>query len=252
MKKAFSFSLLALGIVIVAGLMVFLPVNASGKAEGNHAVAPAESEYGRLEVRFDYIHYPTLATGQYAIWIENEEGQLVRTVFVTAFTGHGGYINRPDCCPTWVSKANPQSHSNYQIDAYTGPTPSNGPRLYVWDGCDDDGVAMPAGNYRVCIEGTLYWSSRVLFQGMFELGGSSAIVDFEVEFSSNEQTNRDMITNVTAEYIDIYDGVMEFSDDQNESGVKGIYDLQGRRVSNPKSGGVYIIDGKKQIIIYNN
>lgn len=39
---------------------------------------------------------------------------------------------------------------------------------------------------------------------------------------------------------------------KNESGVKGIYDLQGRRVSNPKSGGVYIIDGKKQIIIYNN
>lgn len=92
----------------------------------------------------------------------------------------------------------------------------------------------------------------MLFQGMFELGGPSANVDFEVEFSSNEQTNRDMITNVTAEYIDIYDGVMEFSDDQNESGVKGIYDLQGRRVSNPKSGGVYIIDGKKQIIIYNN
>ena len=97
MKKAFS--LLALGIVIVAGLMVFLPVNASGKAEGSHAVAPAESEYGRLEVRFDYIHYPTLATGQYAIWIENEEGQLVRTVFVTAFTGHGATSTVPTAVP---------------------------------------------------------------------------------------------------------------------------------------------------------
>ena len=66
----------------------------------------------------------TLATGQYAIWIENATGQLVRTVFVTRFIGRGGFNNRPDCCPTWVSKANPQSHNSDEVDGYTGITPS--------------------------------------------------------------------------------------------------------------------------------
>lgn len=201
------------GILSVALLMP----NACSDDDTTLANTPQPQETtatGTLTVKFDYTHYPTLATGQYAIWIENATGQLVRTVFVTRFTGRGGYNNRPDCCPTWVSKANPQSHNSDEVDAYTGATPQNGRLQYVWDGKDDNGNVVASGTYRVCIEGTLYWSSRVLFQGMFELGGPSANVDFEVEFSSNEQTNRDMITNVTAEYIDIYGGVMEFSDDQ--------------------------------------
>ena len=80
----------------------------------------------------------------------------MRTVFVTRFTGRGGFNNRPDCCPTWVSKANPQSHNSDEVDGYTGATPQNGRQQYVWDGKDDNGNVVASGTYRVCIEGTLY------------------------------------------------------------------------------------------------
>lgn len=60
---------------------------------------------------------------------------------------------------------------------------------------------VASGTYRVCIEGTLYWSSRVLYQGTFALGGESAQVALTQQNSSDEQTNRDMFLNVTAEYV---------------------------------------------------
>lgn len=123
-----------------AGMLTaaLLTPNACSKDDTTLANTPLPQETtataGTLTVKFDYTHYPTLATGQYAIWIENATGQLVRTVFVTRFTGRGGFNNRPDCCPTWVSKANPQSHNSDEVDGYTGATPQNGRQQYVWDG----------------------------------------------------------------------------------------------------------------------
>lgn len=185
---------------------------------------------GTLTVKFDYTHYPTLATGQYAIWIENATGQLVRTVFVTRFTGRGGFNNRPDCCPTWVSKANPQSHNSDEVDGYTGATPQNGRQQYVWDGKDDNGNVVTSGTYRVCIEGTLYWSSRVLYQGTFALGGESAQVALTQQNSSDEQTNRDMFLNVTAEYVSngTPSGIRSTARDNRQT--PAVHDLQGRSV----------------------
>lgn len=197
-------------IILFAGLLtigLWMP-NACSDDDTTQASTPPMHETetngevtGTLTVKFDYKHYPTLATGQYAIWIEDAAGKLVRTVFVTRFTGRGGYNNRPDCCPTWVSKASPQSHSSDEVDGYTGATPQNGRQQYTWDGKDDKGNMVANGNYRVCIEGTLYWSNRVLYQGTFQLGGESKQVELTQENNSDEQTNRDMLSAVTVEYV---------------------------------------------------
>jgi hypothetical protein len=244
-------------LVLFAGLLtigLWMP-NACSKDDTTMASTPQPQgttaggeAAGTLTVKFDYTHYPTLATGQYAIWIENAAGQLVRTVFVTRFTRRGGYNNRPDCCPTWVSKANPQSHNSDEVDGYTGATPQNGRQQYFWDGKDDNGNVVANGTYRVCIEGTLYWSSRVLYQGTFAQGGESAQVALTHQNSSDEQTNRDMLLNVTAEYVSngTPSGIRSTAHDNRQTAAA--YDLQGRRVGKAVKSGVYIENGKKIII----
>lgn len=40
----------------------------------------------------------------------NNDVNLIRTIFVTAFTGNVGYERRKDACPIWVSKAHPYEY----------------------------------------------------------------------------------------------------------------------------------------------
>ncbi|MCD8317839.1 MAG: DUF2271 domain-containing protein, partial [Paraprevotella sp.] len=116
----------------------------------------------RVTVAFDFKR-GGIASSQYAIWIENEKGELVRTLYATSFTARGGYSYREDALPLWVEKARPSNMDASQVDAVTGTTPQNGPLAYTWDGTDSRGNAVPAGNYRLFVEGTLYWKSRVLY-----------------------------------------------------------------------------------------
>ena len=64
-----------------------------------------------------------IASSQYAIWIEDAAGRLVRTLYATSSTAKGGYEYRKDALPLWVSKAKPQTIPSAQVDAITGATP---------------------------------------------------------------------------------------------------------------------------------
>lgn len=97
-----------------------------------------------------------IASSQYAIWIEDAAGRLVRTLYATSSTAKGGYEYRKDALPLWVSKAKPQTIPSAQVDAITGATPRNGIITYQWDGTDDKGNRVPPGNYKFFLEGTLY------------------------------------------------------------------------------------------------
>ena len=101
-----------------------------------------------------------IASSQYAVWIEDTQGKLIRTLYATSFTARGGYAYREDAIPTWVEKSNLKKLNTQQVDALTGATPKNGRLTYQWDGTDDHAQQLPAGTYRFYIEGTCYWQSR--------------------------------------------------------------------------------------------
>ncbi|NCC00169.1 MAG: DUF2271 domain-containing protein [Clostridia bacterium] len=151
---------------------------------------------------FTFTRGSTPASNQYAVWIEDTEGALVKTLYVTNFTANGGYTTREDSVPTWVAKAGPATMSADEIDAVSGATPQAGNVTYTWDGTDLDGNKVPDGIYTFYLEGTLYWSSRVLASGRVTLGGEDqAVIPVTSEFSSADATNRDMLTNVSASYF---------------------------------------------------
>ena len=42
-----------------------------------------------VEVSFNYEHQDGPGSNQYAVWVENAQGKVVRTLFVTSFTTKG-------------------------------------------------------------------------------------------------------------------------------------------------------------------
>ena len=155
----------------------------------------------RLEISFRFQR-GGIASSQYAIWIEDETGKLVRTLYVTSFTAKGGYEYRKDAVPVWTSKAKPQTLSSAQVDAITGATPRNGVLTYQWDGTDNNGNRVPAGKYTFFVEGTLYWKSRVIYSGELDWGGKGQdSIPVEVRYFNPSKTNENMIAGLKARHL---------------------------------------------------
>ena len=92
--------------------------------------AQRSNKANAVELSFNYQKQSGAGSNQWAVWIENSEGKVVRTLTVTSFTSKGrggrrGYTFRPTCVPTWVKNAKAEEMSDDQIDAVTGATPTH-------------------------------------------------------------------------------------------------------------------------------
>ena len=162
-----------------------------------------------LEVSFDYVKQAGPGSNQWAVWIENAKGEVVRNLYVTSFTAKGrargnkelvrGYKKRPDCVPTWVKNAKADKLSDKQIDAFTGATPkANGKQTYKWDFKDANGKPVAKGTYKVCVEATLYGKSTILYTGTFASKIKKGNVALKSSLTQKDETHESMISNVKA------------------------------------------------------
>ncbi|MCL2519338.1 MAG: DUF2271 domain-containing protein, partial [Oscillospiraceae bacterium] len=136
-------------------------------------------------------------------WIEDMDGNYVATVYATKFTANGGYKNRPDSIPTWVSKSGLANMSKADVDAIAGATPKAGEVSYSWNLTDANGETVPPGGYRFIVECSLRWKNRVVYSGVIEVGGeAAAMVEADVEFIYESSDNHPALT-----------------DDSNENGM---------------------------------
>lgn len=164
----------------------------SDKADNEHHISG-------VEISFDFSRMSTKASNQIAAWIEDENGNIVKTIYVSDFTGsRHGYQKREDAVPHWVSAAEPDALSDEQIDAVSSATLQTGSQSFVWDLTDDDGNAVPTGIYMVKLEGTLFWSSNVVYSGTVDTQNDApGEIDVREERSEPDNTdNEDMIQNV--------------------------------------------------------
>ncbi len=152
-----------------------------------------------VSIDFDYTRMSGKASNQIALWIENESGEIVKTIFATDFTAsRRGYENREDALRHWVASANPGELTDTEIDAISSATPQTGAQHFVWDLTDDNGQRVSDGRYYIMLEGTLYWSSNVLYTGMVDLN-DTAPGELEITAERSEPDNTDnetMIQNV--------------------------------------------------------
>lgn len=157
-----------------------------------------------VELSFNYQKQSGAGSNQWAVWIENAEGKVVRTLTVTSFTSKGrggrrGYTFRPTCVPTWVKNAKAEEMTDEQIDAVTGATPSkSGIQTYTWDFKDADGKEVPAGDYKICFEATLYFNSILLYSGSFSTKDKAGEIKLTSTLTEEDEAHKNMITEVKA------------------------------------------------------
>lgn len=175
------------------------------------AAAPAaqvQRDNDIVAVSFDFMKQDGYASNQYAVWVQDANGKLVKTLFVTNFAASGGYKKRPDAIPVWVERS---AASAGVPDGVSGATPQTGSLRYVWDLTDQDGARVSDGTYTLFVEGTLRWKNQVLYSGEIVLDGNATSVEGKAEYTyaaSDEQAaltadspENAMISNVKAEYI---------------------------------------------------
>ena len=186
-------------IAILAAMLLAIPVmGQSKKGQGKS-----------LEVSFNYQKQAGPGSNQYAVWIENDKGEVVKTLFVTSFTTKGrargnaqpqrGYVMRPACVPTWVKASKASEKNDQQLDAVTGATPqADGVQTFTWNFTDQQGKAVPQGNYKVFVEATLYNDSDIIYSGTFSTKGKAGNVALTSTITKSDEQHKNMLTNVKA------------------------------------------------------
>ena len=188
------------GILILAILLSMIAVAQSSKKDVKSRA---------LEVSFNYQRQAGPGSNQYAVWIENEKGEVVKTLFVTSYTTKGrarggeqpkrGYIVRPACVPTWVKTVKANEKTDQQLDAVTGATPqAGGTQTFTWDFTDEQGKAVPQGNYKVVVEATLFFDSDIIYSGSFSTKDKEGDIKLTSTLTKEDEQHKNMVTNVKA------------------------------------------------------
>jgi hypothetical protein len=162
-------------------------------------VEPTSFKAGKLTITFDYEKLSGYASNQFAVWIEDMDGNFINTIVATRWTAQGGYKNRPDSIAVWVSKSDPASMQQADIDAISGGTPNTGGLSYTWNLTDTHGNTVPHGDYKFFVEGTLRWKNSVLYSGVITVGDAPMTVQAEAEFFYEASNNQAALTSDSSE-----------------------------------------------------
>jgi hypothetical protein len=166
---------------------------------------PAQSSaLPKVELSFVFERQSGFSSNQFAVWIEDLRGNLVKTLYATKFTASGGWAKRNTSLPLWVSKAGLSALGKAEIDALSRATPRNGALSCTWDGSGKNGISAPAGEYRIFLEATLKEDNRVVYSAPFTLGsggaGRAEEAAVKTEYFGSRTKERGMIGGVKVIY----------------------------------------------------
>ncbi|MCA1930945.1 DUF2271 domain-containing protein [Rheinheimera sp.] len=141
----------------------------------------------QLEIQ---VELPKIDTGTYhrpyvAVWIENEQQQPVRLV--------EAWLEKPDWIKDlrrfWrkLGRSEPQL-----VDAKTGATKGPGSYKVRWDGKDEQGNAVAAGNYVLFVEAAREQGGRNLAKQVFTWDGSAV----QIEIKASKELGKIKLTSV--------------------------------------------------------
>lgn len=168
--------LMALVVLMTAGCGKTTPLQApSSSAETPDEQSQSETpqpSLGQLRVGFNFTPLDQKSSNQVVVWIEDQNGTYIDTVYVTRFTSAGGLLKRPNSLPTWVQKSRWDPNDVERVHAVTQATPTQkGPLAVAWDCTDEKGQPVPAGNYVYLVETNIDGENRIIWRGSFTVGG---------------------------------------------------------------------------------
>lgn len=171
-------------------------------ALGAGSSAPVSAQAGRVEIIYALERIGRIASNQIAVWIEDEGGRHVRTLYVTDFTARKrGFQRRAQSIPEWVKTSGIAGWTQAQIDAVSAATQKPGQIALAWDCTDAQGRRVPNGVYVYRIEGNLCWENTVLWTGRITVGtradSSRALARYQPAGAEGECT---LVTDVRATF----------------------------------------------------
>ena len=161
----------------------------------NNELAVQGVTSGEIVITFDYEKISGMASNQFAVWVEDMDGNYINTIYATQWTANGGYKNRPDSVAMWVEKSGIASMPDYYVDAIAGATPKvSGSQSYAWNLKDINGSTVSPGEYKFFVEGTLRWKNYVLYSGVITISDEPVTVQADVEFVYEKSNNQAALT----------------------------------------------------------
>ena len=158
---------------------------------------------GKVTVNYTLTRISGSASNQFAVWIEDEAGKYIRTLFVTNYMARRqGWKARQQSLVTWVKAADVKNLPKEDIDAMSSATPQSGKLSVVWDLKDAAGKPVLAGVYVYRVEGCLLWENNVLWTGKISVGKAAASSQAEAGYyhEAAEKLDRTLISDVSAAY----------------------------------------------------
>jgi hypothetical protein len=132
-----------------------------------------------------------------AIWLEDQTGMLVKTLFVSHDLSSTEY-KMADVCPDWVHQAHWEKAPAPVVDAVTGPTPNVGSGALAFDVAAFD---IPAGAYRFKLQVHISETYNVLYSGRLSVGGAANEAALEMLYSpSKPPGGTDFVRDVRVQY----------------------------------------------------
>lgn len=129
---------------------------------------------GKLVVDFTYAASsgPRVNNPFIAVWIEDAEGALVRTVSLWFKRAESKYLQE---LRRWYS-VDQGGATDGAVDTVSGATRVAGTASVVWDGTDGDGSPVVQGTYFVCIEAAREHGPYELVRDPIDIGGTATTV----------------------------------------------------------------------------
>ncbi|WP_029410258.1 DUF2271 domain-containing protein [Treponema pedis] len=171
--------------ILLTVLIIFTALSANIFAE------ELNSRGKTISIHFDFTRKFGLASNQFAVWVENQKGVLVKNLFVTDFTAKKGWKKRPESLPSWRKAV-----KNIGIDGISGATPKSGKVELEWDIKDEVGEFVEKGTYTIFIEANIKWENSVLFTCEIKMDDTITIGEITEKISGKDYNKQTLITNV--------------------------------------------------------
>lgn len=168
-------------------------------------IITASLEYAQnsktVQINFDYTKREGFASNQIAVWVEDANGNYIKTIYITDFTGRrAGWKQRSQSLSNWQKKANAVIMNQSEIDSVSKATPRQGNVNIIWDCKDSGGRIVRDGVYRIVTEATIYQDNNVLYTAEINIGNRANSQTAVPQYSKAGAKDMDIIKNVKVSF----------------------------------------------------
>ena len=146
------------------------------------AFAETPNNTKQLTIQYNVTNFKARNSNQIAVWIEDESGKVVRSLYASRWTAKGGFKKDPVSLNEWTKKSDWGKAKPEEVDAVSGATQKAGPVTLTWDGKDKGGKVVASGKYIVRMQGNIKDAKMMFARGEITLGGKKQDVKAAITF----------------------------------------------------------------------